>query len=40
MSATNAANMIPLQFQEDTMKYTKPQVKKHDELKQITFSSH
>lgn len=25
---------------EVTMKYTKPQIKKHDELKQVTFSSH
>ena len=25
---------------EDTMKYQKPEIKKHNELKQITFSSH
>jgi len=31
-----AKNRLP----EVTMKYTKPQIKKHDELKQVTFSSH
>lgn len=26
--------------EDNTMKYQKPELKKHDELKQITFSSH
>jgi hypothetical protein len=27
-------------LEDDPMKYQKPELKKHDELKQITFSSH